>query len=488
MTEEINSGRQKPPLDTFTQKSAGGETLENFKNPLVNKKSETPLDSRLAAFRILKSILVNGHVLDQSIKRNPIFLQFSPQDRAFIFRMVTTCLRYQFILDALIQKFLSNQNTFKNVESGSQKHDLQICMRIGVTQILLMQVPDYAAVNTTLNLLTILNLFNFKGLCNAVLRKITREGEKVMNEIDYPKLAVSSWLWQDWVKSYGEETTRAMATMVLQDPPLDFSIKLNLHQPDYTEILNWQAAILGCHILPQGTLRRSESGMVESFAGYEDGDWWIQDAAASVPALLFGDIRGKTALDMCAAPGGKTAQLCVGGAIVTALEWSQARIKTLGVNMERLGLSPEVIESDANKWCLDPSNTREFDCILLDAPCSSTGTLRRNPDIKVLKQKNDVEKLIPVQRRLLESAAKRLKVGGTLVYCICSLQTAEGTEQIDWFVDAFPNFIRKPLSISEVWDSPEFLTPKGDVLILPSHWPEGGGMDGFFAARLERID
>jgi 16S rRNA (cytosine967-C5)-methyltransferase len=240
---------------------------------------------------------------------------------------------------------------------------------------------------------------------------------------------------------------------------------------------NWMA--LCCRPVPSG---RELGGLVSELPGFAEGEWWVQDAAAAIPARLLGDVAGKRVLDLCAAPGGKTAQLAAAGAIVTALDRSAPRMRRLSANLERLGLTATVVVADAAVW----KTEEPFDAVLLDAPCSATGTIRRHPDIAHLKHPTDVNKLIQLQDRLLNAAATLVRPGGLIVYCTCSLEPQEGPERVAAALARHSNLSRVPIVAAEIGGSVEMLTPEGDFRSLPSHWAALGGIDGFYAARLTR--
>ena len=214
-------------------------------------------------------------------------------------------------------------------------------------------------------------------------------------------------------------------------------------------------------------MRTIASGPVSQLAGFESGDWWVQDAAAALPARLLGDVHGKTVADLCAAPGGKTAQLAHAGANVTAVDRSGARLARLRQNLIRLKLDATIAEADAALWQGGP-----FDAVLVDAPCSSTGTIRRHPDIPWLKSETDLAKLGALQTRLLDHAATLVKPGGTLVYCTCSLEREEGEDQVAALLARNPGLRRDPIRAEEVGGNAEFLTAEGDLRTLPCHWPD----------------
>jgi 16S rRNA (cytosine967-C5)-methyltransferase len=238
-------------------------------------------------------------------------------------------------------------------------------------------------------------------------------------------------------------------------------------------------------VLPTGTVRTIAHGPITLLPGFAEGAWWVQDAAAALPARLIGDARGYAVADLCAAPGGKTAQLALAGANVTAVDRSAPRLTRLRENLARLRLEAVLVNADATEWSAGP-----FDAVMLDGPCSSTGTIRRHPDIPWLKQEADLAGLVALQRRLLDRAVTLLKPGGTLIYCTCSLEPEEGLGQIEDLLGREPRLRRRPIAPSEIAGAGEFVTPAGDLRTLPLHWraaePRMAGLDGFFAARLQR--
>jgi 16S rRNA (cytosine967-C5)-methyltransferase len=240
---------------------------------------------------------------------------------------------------------------------------------------------------------------------------------------------------------------------------------------------------LNAKLLPTGSLRLNASGRIEAMDGFDEGEWWVQDAAAALPTKLLGDVKDRDVLDLCAAPGGKTLSLASRGARVTALDRSGPRLDRLRQNLERLSLSAEIITEDATKFAPE----RTWDAILLDAPCTATGTARRHPDVLHLKSAADRDRLAALQARLLAHSATLLSVGGTLVYCTCSLEPEEGPKQIEAFLAEHSEFARAPIKADEIGGLAECLTAQGDLRTLPCHLGEEGGLDGFFAARLVRL-
>jgi 16S rRNA (cytosine967-C5)-methyltransferase len=279
-----------------------------------------------------------------------------------------------------------------------------------------------------------------------------------------------------WTGAFGRPTAHAIAAMHGEEPPLDLTVK---QDPD-----GWAARLRG-RVVATGTVRLVAHGPVSLLPGYVEGAWWVQDAAAALPVRLFGEAAGRRVADLCAAPGGKTAQLAAAGARVTAVDRSPTRRARLRENLARLGLAAETIEADALEWQAEP-----FDAVLVDAPCSSTGTIRRHPDIPWLKREADVAAMASLQARLLDRAVALTRPGGILVYCTCSLEPEECEMQVSALLGRTPGLVRRPLATAEVGGQAEFVTEAGDLRTLPCHWPDTdprmAGLDGFYAARLER--
>jgi 16S rRNA (cytosine967-C5)-methyltransferase len=280
-------------------------------------------------------------------------------------------------------------------------------------------------------------------------------------------------LWPRWVDIYGDETARAIAEAHVAVPPLDLTFRRT--DDPYPEFAD--AAPLA-----PGRLRLTDAGRIEALPGYGEGRWWVQDFAASLPARLLGEVAGKRAIDLCAAPGGKTAQLASAGAQVTAVDISSDRLALVRENLERLKLSAELVAADARDW--RPPSPAPL--VLLDAPCTATGTIRRHPDLPWLKTAADLSICETLQHELLEAAADMTETGGVLVYAVCSLELEEGEERIASFLARRNDFAREPIRAEDVFD-PRFVSKDGDLRTLPCFWTEKGGMDGFYAARLKRV-
>jgi 16S rRNA (cytosine967-C5)-methyltransferase len=289
---------------------------------------------------------------------------------------------------------------------------------------------------------------------------------------------VPPWLLTRWIAHYGETTARDIAVALGHEPSLDITVKSDAAQ--------WATRLHG-ETLPTGSVRTLLQGSVTMLPGFAEGQWWVQDAAAALPARLLGDVAGQSIADLCAAPGGKTAQLVHAGARVTAVDRSPGRMARLRDNLTRLALDAEVVVSDAADW-QGGKNGGGFDGVLVDAPCSSTGTMRRHPDVAWLRQETDIVALAALQKRLLQKAVTLLRPGGTLVYCTCSLEAEEGEQAISEFLATEATMRRAPIDAGEVAGLAEILTAEGDLRTLPCHLPHAdprlGGLDGFYAARL----
>lgn len=438
--------------------------------------TEVPgLAARRIAADILDGVLHKRRTLDDQLEgaaAHPGLKTLPDRDRALMRRLVATVLRRLGTLGHVLSRLLD-----RGVPTDAPR--AQSALLIGAAQILWMDVPDHAAVDLSVRLVQAdRRAAKYAGLVNAVLRRCAREGQPLIEEVKAQMLDLPPWLVRRWSAAYGEDTARAMAAAIGVEPALDLTVK--------SDPAGWASRLHG-EVLPTGTVRNLLHGPVTLLPGFSEGQWWVQDAAAALPARLFGDLHGKAIADLCAAPGGKTAQLAHGGAHVTALDRSPARVARLNDNLARLGLEARTVLADAVEWP-GPADGSLFDGVLVDAPCTSTGTIRRHPDVAWLKQESDIAPLAALQGRLLRRAVALLKPGGTLVYCTCSLEPEEGPDQIAALLAAEPGLARAPVGRDEVAGLDEILTPEGDIRTLPSHLPHDdprlGGLDGFYAARL----
>jgi 16S rRNA (cytosine967-C5)-methyltransferase len=439
--------------------------------------TEVPgLAARRVAADIVDGVLHKRRTLDDQLEgtaAHPGLKALSDRDRALMRRLVATILRRLGTLGHVLSRLLD-----RGIPSDAPR--AQSALLIGAAQILWMDVPDHAAVDLSVRLVqSDRRAAKYAGLVNAVLRRCAREGQPLIDEVQAQTLDVPPWLMARWTAQYGEVTARAIALALSHEPSLDLTVKSDAAQ--------WATRLHG-ETLPTGTVRTLLHGPVTMLPGFSDGQWWVQDAAAALPARLLGDIKGKAIADLCAAPGGKTAQLVHGGAAVTAIDRSPGRVARLRDNLARLSLDAQTVVADAAEW--QGQGSEAFDAVLVDAPCSSTGTIRRHPDVAWLKQESDVGALTALQQRLLHQAVALLKPGGTLVYCTCSLEPEEGEQAVAALLAAESGMRRVPIEAAEVAGLHEIVTQDGDLRTLPCHLPHLdprlGGLDGFYAARLAK--
>ncbi len=435
-------------------------------------RTASPGDSRAVAAEVLRAVLDDGRPLDDSLAKHRGLPRLAPRDRAFARMMTATTLRRLGQIDDLVAACME-----RPLRRGQS--ELRSLLRIGACQLALLRTPPHAAIDTTVSLASGTRLEPYRGLVNAVLRRLSREMDELMAKQDVPRLCTPAWLWHTWTLAYGEAATRAMAKVHVEDPPLDLTVR---EDPE-----EW-AGRLGARLLPTGTLRLpSGAGEVSKLQGYKRGAWWVQDAAASLPVRLLEPAAGQRIVDLCAAPGGKTAQLIDGGAEVIAVDRSEARLKLLEENLKRLDLAAATVAADGRAW----RPPEPVDGVLIDAPCSGTGTIRRHPDIAHLKTERDLAPLVTLQDSLLDSALAMLKPGGLLVYATCSLQPEEGARRIAALLERVaakgaPAPERVPVRPEEIGGLAEAITKDGDLRTLPCYLADDGGMDGFYACRLRK--
>jgi len=424
---------------------------------------------RSVALDLLSIVLGAGRPLDEAIDDHPGFDALASRDRAFARRLLATTLRRLGQIDALIGACLERPLPRK-------AHLVTQLLRLGACQLVFLGTAPHAAVDTAVALARSRGLAFYAGLVNAVLRRLARDGAKMAAAQDAPRLATPDWLWRAWTATYGEATCRRIAEAHLDRAPLDLSFK------EAGAAARWAAKLNGV-VLSTGTLRIAEPhGAVADLPGFAEGAWWVQDAAAALPAVLLGAVAGRTVIDLCAAPGGKTAQLAAAGARVIAVERATERLGRLAANLERLGLDAETVAADAADW----RPTEPADAVLLDAPCTATGTIRRRPDVLHLKRPGDVAALAAAQERLIDAALDMVRPGGLVVYAACSLQPEEGAAHLARLLESGAPVEPLPVAAAEVGGLRELIDAEGNLRTLPCHLAETGGLDGFFAARLRR--
>ncbi|MFT8245847.1 transcription antitermination factor NusB [Roseomonas sp. BN140053] len=403
--------------------------------------------TRQAAASLLSAVLDRHRALEEALDALPAL---EPRDKAAAHRLASAVLRRLGTLDAVLEPFLRRE----------PPAPARLALRIGAADLLLLGTPPHAAVSAAVDLAP----KPLAGLVNAVLRRVAAAGPAAIEELDGERLDTPPWLWSSWHAAYGP-AVRAIARAHRDPAPLDLSLLPGTAPPE------------GATILPTGTARLPAGTRFADLPGMAEGGFWAQDAAAALPARLLAVRPGERVLDLCAAPGGKTAQLAAAGARVAAVEKDARRATRLRENLARLHLEAEVVEADALSW----SPAERFDAVLLDAPCTATGTIRRHPDVPFLKRASDVHGLAALQRQLLEAAARLLAPGGRLVFATCSLQPEEG--EAHFAAAASLGLEPDPIREEELPGLAAALTPEGALRTRPDLWAEQGGMDGFFAAR-----
>lgn len=421
----------------------------------------TSLTARRAAAALVSAVTDDRRSLDDALASTRSFAELEGRDRAFARAIASATLRRLGGVDAILARFLQRPLPEDAIVARA-------LLRTAAGQILAMGSPAYAVVSETVTLARqTKKAMGFANLFNAVLRRVGEAGPAALDALP-PGADLPDWLFNRWRAAYGARALD-IAQALRAEAPLDVILK-----PGMVAAFPG-APLLGAWRLP------TDAPAVTDLPGFSEGDFWVQDAAAALPARLLGDVAGKIVIDLCAAPGGKTMQLAAAGAVVTAVELEQDRIARLNENLARTGLSAKVVCADARTW----RPTAPADMVLLDAPCTATGTLRRRPDAAWLRRPSDIESLSQLQGQLIEAAAAMLKPGGVLVYAVCSLEPEEGPGQIAAALRQGP-WARAPLTAGDVYGAADLITTEGDLRTTPADFAEAGGIDGFFAARLIR--
>ncbi|MCA0422058.1 MAG: RsmB/NOP family class I SAM-dependent RNA methyltransferase [Proteobacteria bacterium] len=433
----------------------------------MTKQGDLP-DARDLAIAVIRDVVWKRLALDERLDRlgqDAAYQALSGSDRGLVRAIALSALRgLGLIRHALNTRLREGMPTNSGV--------FEPAMIAGIAQILFLDVPDYAAVDTTIGKLRQdRRADRYVPLANAVLRAIARESSAIA-AADPLSHNTPEWLARRWTAAYGEDAARAIAAAHLVEPPLDLSVR--------ADAALWAKRLSG-HVLAGGTVRLQRGGAIPDLPGFAEGAWWVQDAAAAVPARLLDIKQGERVLDLCAAPGGKTAQLATTGAKVVAVDRSAPRLKRLEANLKRLGLAAETHVADGLTFEAEP-----FDHVLLDAPCSATGTIRRHPDVAWNKTLSDIATLSGLQSRLLDKAWSLLKPGGRLVYATCSLETEEGEGQARAFLARTAGAQVVPPGVHSLPGGAEMITSDGFFRAFPAHLAASGGCDGFFSAVFEK--
>ena len=419
----------------------------------------SPNTARRVAHHLLDQITGEGRLMPELLAAG-VLDRLDPADRARAQRLTLDTLRGLERADRLLEKHL-RKNPPLTVRNMLRLATVEICMGGDAHGVVNEAVAIVGQDKRTGAL---------KGLVNAVLRKIAVEGPAAWAKLRVPRLP--KWLRDPLVAAYGAPVVTAMEAVQFATPPLDLTAR-----GDAAAV----AAAVGGAVLPTGSVRIAGAGQVTALPGYDSGDWWVQDAAAAIPARVLAARPGEAVLDMCAAPGGKTMQLAATGAQVTALDISEARMARVAANLARTGLVADVVVGDAM------THQGQYDAILLDAPCSATGTIRRHPDLPHAKDGSDFGALMEMQAAMLDHALTLLKPGGRLIYCTCSLLPDEGEVQVDEALARHPGLRVDRAALDLAGLDPAWITEEGGLRLRPDLWADQGGMDGFYIACLRMV-
>jgi len=421
--------------------------------------------SRKKVALILKDVIEDFISFDdafQKATKNQNSMKLSNKDKAFIYLLSSSVLRYLTQIDSTIDHLL--KEPIKKLPSNPK-----MALRIGVAQIFILETPTHAAVNTSVDSATV----KWRALVNAVMRNVAREEEKYKNIFnDSPK--VPKWLLDRWKKNWPNDYLHFIECIQDIHPHIDIAVKSNISK--------WQIE-LNAELMPNNVLRLRETGLIADKKGYDEGEWWVQDYSSQLPVKCLNIKENDEILDLCAAPGGKTAQMISLGATVHSIDLNKTRIKRFKENMKRLKLNTVIENIDI----LTYETERKWNKILLDVPCSSTGTIRKNPDILYSKNEKSVSNLIDLQKKLLEKSWSLLSKGGQLIYCNCSLEKEEGEVQIMKFLQKHKDCKIDKISSDLIDDIEYSVTDEGWLRILPNGKESVKNRDGFFIASLKKV-
>ena len=472
--------KQTPPTGTPSSQRKEGfrsrqERQEAAEDRLAMLERKMPgLGPRRAAIDVL-TLIRKGRNLDQALQQCRTFNVLEGADRGLARNLVSTTLRQRGALDEIIGQYLERPLPAKSLE-------IQDILRLAAAQSLFLEIPPHAAVATAVELAgEKRETAGYKKLVNAIARKISDKGPEKLQKLP-ARVNTPGWLWRSWERAYGPARTREIALAHQAQAALDLSLKPDSPAgliADLIEELEGAERLIADHV------RLAPVSDVTALPGFREGHWWVQDLAASLPVRLLGSLKDRDVLDLCAAPGGKTLQLAAAGARVTALDISGPRMKRVEENLARTGLEAQLVTADVQDWQPEAS----FDAILLDAPCSATGTIRRNPDVIWAKTEDEVRQLAKLQAKFIDRALTFLKPGGSLVYCVCSLQREEGEDQVKAALARHQGALEQvPVTPEEIGGLPGLITKDGNLRCLSSSLADKGGMDGFFAAKFVKTD
>ena len=421
--------------------------------------SDTGVQARRSAVYVLDLVLGEGRLMSEVLNSGALD-KLDPADRARAQRLATETLRGLERADRILQKHLQKTPPLT----------VHNALRVGAVE-LCQGAAAHGVVNAMVQLISGHKRFaKLKGLVNAVLRKVAANGPDAWDQLRAPRLP--KWLRGPLAEAWGTEAIGAMELAHFAGAPLDVTLRDG-------DAAVW-AQRLGGVLLPTGSVRLADAGQVSAMPGYDEGAWWVQDAAAAIPARVLAPAKGASVLDLCAAPGGKTLQMAAMGAAVTSVDISRGRMARVQENLTRTGLSAEVLVQDALTL------EGQYDAILLDAPCSATGTIRRHPDLPHAKDGSEFGDLIELQARMLDHAVTLLKPGGRMVFCTCSLLPDEGEVQLEEALGRHPGLSVDKDALQVEGVDPAWVTEEGGLRLRPDYWADNGGMDGFYIAALRK--
>lgn len=419
------------------------------------------LGPRKAALFLLDQVTTEGKLLPELIGEGAL-QHLSPEDRARAQRLATQTLRGMARADRMLSRFL------QKTPPEAVRNVLRLC-----TVELANGEAAHGVVNAGVELVARnKRTATMKGMTNAVLRKVAAEGPEGWAKLANPRMP--GWIRGPLKDAYSAEIVAAMEAVHFAGAPLDITVKGDVTATN--EVLKGE-------VLPTGSIRLTDAGQVSALPGFEAGDWWVQDAAAAIPVMVLAPMEGEKILDLCAAPGGKTMQLAAAGAQVTAVDSSVGRMIRVKENLKRTGLTATAVTADAFEFTDDG-----FDAILLDAPCSATGTIRRHPDLPYAKDGSEFQALIDQQARMIDHALTLLKPGGRLLFCTCSLLPDEGEVQVEEALERNPGVTVDVDALDIDGIDPAWRTEEGGLRLRPDYWADKGGMDGFYIAQLRKPD
>lgn len=421
--------------------------------------NQTGLPARRTAHHLLMEITTEGRLMPELIAGGAL-AQLANDDRARAQRLATDVLRGLDRADRMLKPYLKK----------TPPDHVMNALRLGVIELCGGEAA-HGVVNAYVEIVgRNKRTQSMKGLTNAVLRKIAAEGPDGWAKRAVP--LTPGWLRQPLVAAWGRDAVTGMETAHFAGAPLDLTPKTDAEAV---------ASVTGGTVLPTGSVRLMTHGQVSALPGYDSGDWWVQDAAAAVPVKALGDVTGLKVVDLCAAPGGKAMQLAAGGADVTAVDMSERRMARVAENLTRVGQKARTVTSDAFAF-----TETGFDAVLLDAPCSATGTIRRHPDLPYAKDGSEFAALIDQQETMIDHALTLLNPGGRLVFCTCSLLPDEGEVQVEEALARYRGLTVHPEALDLPGIDPNWITPEGGLRLRPDYWSDQGGMDGFYVAVLRK--